>query len=116
MAKYGPGVSFDRAAAMDRDEIIQALEGKRICGETEKGWEYEPCTREEAKEIILGIYDQRVYEVKDAYHHGRATELLLKKRGIELHKEPGFMQEYLLARAETVLPGDPEYIEELEKE
>ncbi len=111
MAKYGCGISFDRAAAMDRAEIIQALDGKRICGETENGFEYEPCTREEAKEIILGIYDQRVYEVKEANHHGRAVELLEKRRGIEMWKEPGFMREYLMARAETVLPGDPEYYE-----
>lgn len=106
MAKYGPGVSFKQAAAMDRDEIIHALHGERICGETEQGFKYEPCTRAEAEEIILEIYDQRVYEVNEAYHHGRATEFMLKERGIVLHEEKGFMQDYLRARAETAMDDD----------
>lgn len=86
MSKYGSGLTFGKICMMEKEQIKQALRGKLLCGETEKGFEYAPASQEKCEKFILHAYDNVVYHALQSLDHGRAQERLLKEEGIDLLK------------------------------
>lgn len=79
MAQYGNGISLKKAFEFDRERIEHALKGELCCGETETGFEYAPCTREEADEYILEAFDNAVYHALNLARTGEIYEEIIRE-------------------------------------
>lgn len=79
MSEYGSGISLKQAFKMDRERIRHALKGELVCGETEDGFSYAPCTKEEAEEYILQTFDNAVYLCMHANAGAKVFERILKE-------------------------------------
>lgn len=94
MSKYGSGLTFNQVCQYEREAIIQAIDNKKVINETEEGFEYGECSKEEAKEIILDAYDEACYQAKQAFAFNRAEEAFLKqKMGEEWYQQ--FTKEFI---------------------
>lgn len=80
MSKYGSGVSFDSVCKYEKEAILKALEGQKVVDETEDGFVYGECDKEEAKQIILDAFEEVCYQAKQAFAFGRAQENFLKEK------------------------------------
>lgn len=102
MSRYGNGVSFSDASAMDRERLIHALNGELVTGETDDGkFTYGKASKDECDEFILSCYDNAVYHAKTGMHSGRAFEYILKR-----HKTPYDLSDYNQALDKTRMKGD----------
>ena len=79
MAKYGNGVSFESACAMEREQIEKAFLNQKVIDETDDGFIYGECTDEEAQQIILDAFDEACFQAQQAFGFGRAIENYLKE-------------------------------------
>lgn len=85
MARYGSGLSFKEASALDREQILHALKGEMIGGQgKEEGVYYVPIDKKvtSAKEIILAAYDEAVFQAKSAMRSANALEEVMEAHGI----------------------------------
>ena len=67
MAEYGNGLRLAEVLSKDKERIKEALKGRLVCDEDENGFKYDTATQEECIRFILNKFDQRAYELFDAY-------------------------------------------------
>ena len=80
MGFYGNGITFKRACELDREQIVHALNQEIFCGEDENGFYYEDCSKEEADQRVLEIFDNLVFQARDSQAFYRAVEKYLHKK------------------------------------
>lgn len=80
MGFYGSGITFKRACELDREQIVHALHQEIISGEDENGFYYEACSKEEADQRVLAIFDNLVFQARDSQAFHRAVEKYLHKK------------------------------------
>ena len=93
MSKYGSGHTFSDICRYERNVLKSALRNKRREYNGER-WVEEPCTKEEAEEIILNVYDELAYQAKDFSRSARALEIIMENHGLKLGKDYS-LQEYM---------------------
>lgn len=98
MSEYGPGMTIGRAAELDKERVRHALMGELICGEDDRGFVYEPASREECERYILGVVDHWVYQAKQLADSGRAMERVMEAHGFSVANH---MREYIDAMADA---------------
>lgn len=119
MSEYGSGVSLTQAFNYDKERLLQALDGKLICGETEEGFVYAEATPAECRDFIITVFDNAVYHALQGYRSGKIMEKVAEANGVDIYSGQTFLdyQHFMqkLAEEETELYdyGDPsEYSEE----
>ncbi len=80
MGRYGSGVTFKEACAMDREQIVKALDLQVVSEEAADGFVYLPCTKEEADQTVLSIFDSLVYQARQSTAVVRAQDKYLTKK------------------------------------
>jgi len=81
MGKYGAGLTFGKVCNMEKETIKHALKYEEYVGNDEYGNPVLiPITSQEAREIILGAYDEAVYQALQALASCRAMETLYKQK------------------------------------
>ena len=93
MSKYGSGHTFSDICRYERKVLKSALNNKRRKYNGER-WVEEPCTKEEAEEIILNVYDELAYQAKDFSRSARALEIIMENHGLKLGRDYS-LQEYM---------------------
>lgn len=109
MAQYGSGLSYGQVASMEKERIKHALEGERCTGEDEDGFIWVSCSEDEARDEILSIFDECVYQCLEAMHASRALEKMLADKGYKID-----IADYQKALNLTEIPD--EYLFEGEEE
>lgn len=84
MSEYGSGVSLRQTFEYDRERIQEALQGRIMVDETEDGFVYDDCTKEEADEYILDAFDNAVYMCLQCAQSSRALERYMDDHGIQI--------------------------------
>ena len=84
MSEYGPGMTIGSAAELDKDRVRHALMGELMCGEDDRGFVYEPASREECERYILDVIDYWVYQAKHLADSGRAMERVMEAHGFSV--------------------------------
>lgn len=79
VSEYGYGISLKQAFEYNRERIEHALKGELLSGQTEEGFVYAPCTKEEADLYILCAYDNAVHQCLAANKAGMIIESILKE-------------------------------------
>lgn len=85
--KYASGISFKAAHQMDREGIEKALKGQMFTGEDAAGnpvWGEIDSKITSAKEIILGAYDEAVFQAAAAMRSAEALETVAEKYGFSV--------------------------------
>lgn len=84
---YSSRAGFKAACQMDREGIEKALKGQMFTGEDAAGnpkWgEIDPRVTS-AKEIILGAYDEAVFQAEAAMRSAEALETVAEKYGFSI--------------------------------
>lgn len=120
MGEYGSGVSLVQAFNYDKERLLNALEGRLMCGETEEGFEYCEAPQSECRAEIIALFDNAVYHALQAYQSGRVLEQAAKENGVDT-KSSNFFLDYLslklidddeYTKREAYNYGDPENPEE----
>ena len=84
MGQYGSGIRMMDALVYDKERVKEALKGRMVIGEDDKGFIYEDCSRAEAERYILDAFDNMVYQYVNANAAGKAYERLLRDMGIKI--------------------------------
>ena len=102
MGMYGSGISFKQACAYDRERIKAALDGFEL--DIDTGEKY-PISKEEATEIILGAYDEAVYQATKSMTGGRVLEKMLvnKTGGDRVKIANEYVEEFMKEEQEEAL-------------
>ena len=118
MSEYGYGVSLIQSFNYDKERLLQALDGKLICGETEDGFEYADASQDECRDFIIGVFDNAVYHALQGYASGRVMEKVAEANGVDVKSGQTF-QDYLHFKAideqeqdETYNYGNPDHPDE----
>ena len=79
MSEYGGYLTLEQQFDLDRERLEQALEGKLVCGEDEKGFIYYEASEEECQDFLLSIFDNAVYWVAQANESAFILEQILSE-------------------------------------
>lgn len=79
MSEYGSGIPMTKAFQYDKERLEHALNNELICGETENGFEYAPCSKEEADAYIKEVFDNAVYECLEATASANTLDKILRE-------------------------------------
>lgn len=84
MSEYGPGLSLEQVAEMDKERLKNAVRGFLVIGTDDEGeFIYDHATPEECEEYILDVFDHWYYMTKQGMDVGRALERVLENHGIK---------------------------------
>lgn len=84
MSEYGSGVSLVQAFNYDKERLLNALNGKLICGETEDGFIYCDAPEKECRDFIISVFDNAVYHALQGYQSGRVYERVMDANGFKI--------------------------------
>lgn len=92
MSEYG-SVSLVRRLNLDKDRLLQALDGKLKVDEDENGFIYEQASEQKCRNYIISVFDSVAQSLLEANQNARLLEKVMEANGLST-RDPQIFKDY----------------------